>query len=425
MQDREELYTQMDESEALHRIYDFFHDFEKEALYFCSKHDCKECPFFKYIDQDAHWPAEDCPIRIGIRELNVKLLDACRGHGVPDATKQHENKYEVSWINDQSVFYKGFDEDLACRDFQYRVGEHYHMDGDAELCSRGYHFCCNPLEVFDFYAPPYSRFGLISVSHDASVASDYPSTKRCATSITIEAELPLSRYVHALEVQRGYKYEMGPWVAHEAILVNSDYTLYWCNAPVGINHGNYSTMILKGTVGVAFACNSAVLMNEEYACTVAVAERDESVVNTRGSYGVAIAAGYRSIGQADGHGSVAIANVQDSTAITTGKDSVAVAVGGGDSFLRLEGENGIAVSRNHTVVTGHNCTVIVPCFTDHGFFSLKAVEGTLIICLDAKGNPRILRVSKDGPVKPGQSYAYCDLMYAYEYVTQTKTKENN
>ena len=30
--------------------------------------------------------------------------------------------------------YKGFDENLCCRDFQYEVGKEYEMDGNIEVC---------------------------------------------------------------------------------------------------------------------------------------------------------------------------------------------------------------------------------------------------------------------------------------------------
>ena len=47
--------------------------------------------------------------------------------------------------------YKGFDKNLCCRGFQYEVGKEYEMDGNIEVCERGFHACESPLEVLDHY----------------------------------------------------------------------------------------------------------------------------------------------------------------------------------------------------------------------------------------------------------------------------------
>ena len=47
--------------------------------------------------------------------------------------------------------YKGFDEDLTCRGFQYEIGKTYTMDGPPVLCKRGFHFCRKLIDVFGYY----------------------------------------------------------------------------------------------------------------------------------------------------------------------------------------------------------------------------------------------------------------------------------
>lgn len=49
--------------------------------------------------------------------------------------------------------YKGTDENMVCRDYQYILGEkHVHKyDGDVSLCSQGFHFCDILEDVFRYY----------------------------------------------------------------------------------------------------------------------------------------------------------------------------------------------------------------------------------------------------------------------------------
>ena len=45
--------------------------------------------------------------------------------------------------------YKGFDKDLRCREFQYEIGKEYSED-EAICCIKGFHFCENPMDVFEY-----------------------------------------------------------------------------------------------------------------------------------------------------------------------------------------------------------------------------------------------------------------------------------
>jgi len=72
--------------------------------------------------------------------------------------------------------YKGFNKDLACtpgnNKQQYVVGQIYEMDGESKLCSKGFHFCEYPLDVFGYYPPAYSRYCEIEAEPNEQKDSD-------------------------------------------------------------------------------------------------------------------------------------------------------------------------------------------------------------------------------------------------------------
>ena len=53
--------------------------------------------------------------------------------------------------------FKGFNQDLTCRGFQYEIHKTYEYDGDIELCSQGFHFCRKLRDVHTFYNLKKSR----------------------------------------------------------------------------------------------------------------------------------------------------------------------------------------------------------------------------------------------------------------------------
>ena len=95
-------------------------------------------------------------------------------------------------------FYKGFNEDLTCRGFQYEEGKTYE-EQTAELCSSGFHACEDPLDCFSYYSPRSSQFREVLLEgvvdkHKGDGADD---TKVCARKITVGARLSLSQMIRA------------------------------------------------------------------------------------------------------------------------------------------------------------------------------------------------------------------------------------
>ena len=90
--------------------------------------------------------------------------------------------------------YKGFDKKLKCRDFQYEIGKEYEMDGEIKVCSRGFHACESPFDVFDHYTMIDSRF--CEVEQDGNISKEDRGTKICSSKIKIKAELKLADMIN-------------------------------------------------------------------------------------------------------------------------------------------------------------------------------------------------------------------------------------
>ena len=94
-------------------------------------------------------------------------------------------------MNDGKVKgYKGFDKDFKCRGFQYEVGKTYTHDGTLKICSSGFHFVENPLDVFSYYDPGSSKYTEV----EAGGVSDQTESdsKRVSKTLHIGAELSLT-----------------------------------------------------------------------------------------------------------------------------------------------------------------------------------------------------------------------------------------
>ena len=92
------------------------------------------------------------------------------------------------------IYYKAFDKDLKCRDFQYEVGKEYTHKGEVEACQSGFHSCENPLDVLNYYDLTESRFCEVEVGGNVDKKSD--DSKVASEKIKIKAELKLGDFIN-------------------------------------------------------------------------------------------------------------------------------------------------------------------------------------------------------------------------------------
>ena len=92
--------------------------------------------------------------------------------------------------------YKGFDEQLQCRGFQYAVGETYETDQHPVRCTKnGFHLCEYPFDVWSYYPPGLSRF--CAVTGEGEVDRGEDDSKVAVSKLHIGNEIGLTGLINA------------------------------------------------------------------------------------------------------------------------------------------------------------------------------------------------------------------------------------
>jgi len=99
----------------------------------------------------------------------------------------------MSEENKEIIAYKGFNQDWACRGYQYEMGKTYEHKGDVKACESGFHSCEYPLDVFGYYAPCESKFAVVKAS--GKISKDGDDSKIASAKITVEAEINIPEMV--------------------------------------------------------------------------------------------------------------------------------------------------------------------------------------------------------------------------------------
>ena len=93
------------------------------------------------------------------------------------------------------AFYKGFDENMQCRGFQYAEGETYVHEGRVNVCHSGFHACALPLDVFSYYPPrDGNRYQAVKLE---GVTGPVGDSKVAGREITIGASINVFGLVKA------------------------------------------------------------------------------------------------------------------------------------------------------------------------------------------------------------------------------------
>ena len=99
-------------------------------------------------------------------------------------------------MGNKVIAYKGFNSDLTCKGFQYKIGEKYSCDEKIILCEKGFHACEEPLNVLLYYDNPDSRYCIVEQSGEI-IRCEHNNTKQVSSEIKIIKEIDLVGLVKA------------------------------------------------------------------------------------------------------------------------------------------------------------------------------------------------------------------------------------
>lgn len=86
------------------------------------------------------------------------------------------------------ITYKGFDNELKCKDFQFEIGGEYEEE-KAECCNTGFHAYEQPLDTFIFSPPNKSRYCIVEQSGEISKDDSDSNSKIASSKIKILKEI--------------------------------------------------------------------------------------------------------------------------------------------------------------------------------------------------------------------------------------------
>ena len=235
--------------------------------------------------------------------------------------------------------YKGFDSDLKCRGFQYEVGKEYDTD-KAISCKTGFHFCENPFDVFNYYAPSeekgMSRFCEVEGSGEFDKSEN---DKAACTHIKINAEIGLNGLIKAgikfifdkVNWKNSKESNTGDCSAatNTGDCSAATNTGNWSAATntgdrsAATNTGNFSAATNTGDCSAATNTGNRSAATNTGDCSAATNTGNRSAATNTGNWSAATNTGNWSAATNTGNCSAASVEGKNSIAIVTGKDSKA------------------------------------------------------------------------------------------------------
>ena len=104
----------------------------------------------------------DLAIPDGVTRIGNYAFYGCRSLTsvtIPDSVTSIDNYafYGCTGLKSEIGNYKAFGADMSCRGYKYEIGKWSEEVRDPILCLRGYHYCTNLFDVFNYYYGKYDK----------------------------------------------------------------------------------------------------------------------------------------------------------------------------------------------------------------------------------------------------------------------------
>ncbi|HEQ0018803.1 TPA: hypothetical protein VDW58_001857 [Pseudomonas aeruginosa] len=232
--------------------------------------------------------------------------------------------------------YKGFKQDLTCRDYQFEIGGTYKHEGEVEACSSGFHSCEYPLDVFGYYAPGESRFAIVKASGQLSRHDD--DSKIASATLVVEAEISMPTMI-----SRALDWIMSKVDKSVEQTVVGGTASNTGNRSAASNTGDYSAASNTGYQSAASNTGYQSAASNTGYQSAASNTGDYSAASNTGDYSAASNTGNRSAASNTGNQSAASNTGNQSAASNTGYQSAASNTGY-QSAAEVSGKESVAAS---------------------------------------------------------------------------------
>ena len=268
-------------------------------------------------------------IGCGIAGFNEDQIKGCfKKEKVPSNVKM-----PLGWMPLKG--YKAFNNGLVCRGVQYREGQIKEFKEDIEVCSKGFHFCLNPLDTLNYYDITESEFAEVEGLGDLQDHNE--DSKLVTNKLKVNLKLNLSLFIKAsfefLWDRFWYK-DNATSGDYSQVATSGDYSQVATN-------GDYSKVATSGYYSqVATSGGYSQVATSGYSSQVA----------TSGYYSQVATSGYYSQVATSGDSSKVATN-GDSSQVATSGDSSQVATSGYSSKVATNGYSSkVATSGDYSQV---------------------------------------------------------------------------